>query len=78
MDDGKGVSKEKRQGGKSDMAHEDEYKLPQFVGEDVRQLDLYDILGVSIMVGCMFALLGGTETWEFSCTSTKRRYRSPV
>lgn len=31
------------------MAHEDEYKLPQFVGEDVRQLDLYDILGVSIM-----------------------------
>jgi hypothetical protein len=46
------VSKEKRKGRKSDMA-QDGYKLPQFVCEDVQQLDLYDILGVSIMVGCV-------------------------
>jgi len=39
------------------------YKLPQFVCEDARQLDLYDILGVSIMVGRMF---GGTDTWKLS------------
>ena len=44
------MSKENRKGRKSDMA-QDGYKVPQFVGEDVQQLDLYDILGVSIMVG---------------------------
>ena len=59
------MSKEHRGevGRKRDMAQD---KVPQFVGEDVHQLDLYDILGVSIMVGCIVVVFGGTQTWKLS------------